>query len=78
MLLNSSWQDKDFLKNNKILLKSDMSQNEEQIIKKIIENKIPYISLLFENEVVCKSKKIDYINFYNDGVIKLKDMSITD
>lgn len=74
MFSGCSWNDEDFLKlSKKIESKKDYSTDN---VEKMISDKIPYIPILFANDVVCKSEKISYINFDSNGIIELKKLEV--
>ena len=74
MFSGCSWDDEEYLKLSKgIESKKDYSTDN---VEKLISDKIPYIPLLFVNDVVCRSEKINYINFDRNGIIELKKLEL--
>lgn len=76
ILIDSNCKSIEYEKNKKIPLDNKLSDKDKPILKNVITNKVLCIPLLFENEVICKSSRISYVNFDRDGNIKLKNIEV--
>ncbi|SHF10158.1 ABC transporter substrate-binding protein [Clostridium fallax] len=52
---------------------SDIKNNKDNLIKDKY-----LISLYFKNLLTCRSKKVGYLSYYGDGILKLKDIIINE
>ncbi|GKX64888.1 ABC transporter substrate-binding protein [Inconstantimicrobium mannanitabidum] len=76
ILIDSNCKTIEYEKNKFINMESNFSDKDTEKIRNVISNRVLCLPLLFENQVICKSAKINYVDFDKDGNVKLKSIEV--